>query len=112
MSGGNALQRVDAIESELRVLTGQIEELQFRIEQIAKDATNRVGDLEFRLTELEGGDTSAQGQTAPLGGPAETTFNVPSGIELTVSEKSDFEAAKNALDVGEHEKGRRAFSKL
>ena len=109
VSGGNALQRVDAIESELRVLTGQIEELQFRIEQIAKDATNRVGDLEFRLTELEGGDPSSQGQTAPLGGSPSTRFNVPSSIEMTVSEKGDFEAAKTALDTGDHVKAAELF---
>ena len=38
-------RRVDAIESELRQLTGAVEELQFRVETIVEDGTRRIGDL-------------------------------------------------------------------
>ncbi|NNU81261.1 tol-pal system protein YbgF [Halovulum dunhuangense] len=66
------LDRVNALEAGLQQLTAQTEELRFRIEQIVTDGTNRIGDLEFRLTELEGGDFSTLGETRPLGsGPAE-----------------------------------------
>jgi tol-pal system protein YbgF len=99
-SSGTALMRVDSIENELRVLTGQLEELQYRIEQIAKDATNRVGDLEFRLTELEGGDVSAIGKTRPIGG-VPTTPTGTDGAELTVAEKADYDSALKALDAGD-----------
>lgn len=103
-ASGPALMRVDAIENELRVLTGQVEELQFRIEQIAKDATNRVGDLEFRLTELEGGDVSTVGKTRPIGGEApNVASDIPDGVELTVVEKSDYEAALASLNAGNFE---------
>ncbi|GLQ33783.1 tol-pal system protein YbgF [Amylibacter marinus] len=99
---GTPLQRVDLIEAELRGLTNQVEQLQFRVEQIVRDGSNRIGDIEFRLTELEGGDVTQLGQTAPLGGTVPTTTApANTGIELTVSERGDFETAKAALDNGE-----------
>lgn len=100
-SSGTALMRVDAIENELRVLTGQVEQLQYRIETIAKDATNRVGDLEFRLMELEGGDVSTIGKTRPIGGTTnQSSSGISEGMELTVAEKADFDAALQALNAG------------
>ncbi len=65
--GGSVARRVDAIESELRQLTGAVEELQFRVETIVEDGTRRIGDLEFRLVELEGGDLSSVGKVPALG---------------------------------------------
>lgn len=107
---GTALMRVDAIENELRILTGQLEEVQYRIEQIAKDATNRVGDLEFRLTELEGGDPTATAQTRPIGGaPATAISDVPDGVELTVVEKSDYDTALASLSAGEFAQAAQQF---
>lgn len=64
---GSVSLRVDAIESELRQLTGAVEELQFRVETIVEDGTRRIGDLEFRLVELEGGDLSSVGKVPALG---------------------------------------------
>ena len=49
-SAGSVLFRLDVIEEEMRNLTGIIEELQFYTKNIALDATNRIGDIEFRLT--------------------------------------------------------------
>ncbi len=65
-SGG--LERLDALEAELARLTEKTERLEFRIDQIVTDGTNRIGDLEFRLVELEGGDLSQLGETSTLGG--------------------------------------------
>ncbi|NYS24033.1 tol-pal system protein YbgF [Rhodobacteraceae bacterium 2376] len=75
---GDTLERIDRIEAALSRLTGQAEELDFRIRQIVRDATNRLGDIEFRLVELEGGDPTQLGTTPPLGGvdlslPGQTT---------------------------------------
>ena len=39
-------------------LTSKSEELENRINRIVSDGTTRIGDLEFRLVELEGGDVS------------------------------------------------------
>ena len=66
-AGGTVALRVDAIESELRQLTGAVEELQFRVDSIVEDGTRRIGDLEFRLVELEGGDLSSVGRVPALG---------------------------------------------
>jgi len=66
--GGDALVRLDRLEAELRRLTGAVERLEFQQRQIAEDATRRFGDVEFRLTELEGGDLGALTAPAPVGG--------------------------------------------
>ncbi|MFT5363640.1 MAG: hypothetical protein ACI9VX_001263, partial [Dinoroseobacter sp.] len=52
------LGRVNAIEAELQRLTAQTEALDLRVNRVVSDGTNRIGDLEFRLVELEGGDLS------------------------------------------------------
>lgn len=112
-SGGSVLDRVTAIESELSRLTAKTEQLQFRVDNIVKDGTNRIADLEFRLVELEGGDVTKLGETSTLGGgempetaPAPTPVPVQEGgetqAELALGEKADFEAAKAALEAGEH----------
>lgn len=102
--GGSALERLDAIEAETQRLTSKTEELEFTINRVVEDGTNRVGDLEFRLVELEGGDVSKLGETSTLGGvtpgPAPqvadpgTTTPV---TELAVSEQADFRRAQEAL---------------
>ena len=71
LAGSSVLDRVTAIETELQKLTAKTEQLQFRIQSIVKDGTNRIGDLEFRLVELEGGDLSTLGETTTLGGDIE-----------------------------------------
>ncbi len=102
--GGDTLQRVDLIEAELARLTARTEELENRINKVVTDGTNRVGDLEFRLCELEQGcDIGALGQTPPLGGESVVTAALPpvepsGGAQLAVGEQADFDRAKAALD--------------
>lgn len=74
---GDTLERIDRIEAALSRLTAQTEELEFRIRRIVSDATNRLGDIEFRLVELEGGDVTELGRTPPLGG---LDLSLPDGI--------------------------------
>lgn len=111
-TGTSTLERVDTIEKQLQVLTGKTEQLQYQVERIVEDGTNRIGDLEFRLVELEGGDLSALGETTTLGGDVEEDSGVvDSGIdgsgdsvdssELAVGEEADFARAMTALDGGE-----------
>ena len=112
---GTSLQRLDALEGELRRITGKIEELEFRINRIVQDGTNRIGDLEFRLVELEGGDVSKLGQTSTLGGqelvttPLPTTPTNPNTTELAVSEEVDFQKARAALDEGQFQQAAELF---
>ncbi len=113
---GTNLQRLDALEGELRRITGKVEELEFRIKRIVKDGTNRIGDLEFRLVELEGGDVSQLGETTTLGGdgqirtPVVVTPTDPNLGELAVSEEVDFQAAQAAYDAQDYETAATLFA--
>ena len=68
-AGGDALQRMDALEAALVQLTSKTEAVELKVNKVASDGTNRIGDLEFRVCELtEGCDVGSLGTTAPLGG--------------------------------------------
>lgn len=109
--GGSALDRLGAIEAELQRLTSKTEQLEFRIDRVVTDGTNRVGDLEFRLCELESGcDISTLETGSTLGGVAPATNAgtdavtqpVEDGPEMAVGEKADFDAAEAALQAGNY----------
>lgn len=113
--GGSTIDRVNAIEEEMIRLTALTEQLQFRIDRVVTDGTNQIGDLEFRLCELEADcDIGALGQGTTLGGVEPTTPGVatpqpetlPSGsvnggVQLAVVEQDDFDSAVAALDEGD-----------
>ncbi len=105
--GGSILDRVDAIEAALAQVTAKTENLEFKINKVVTDGTNRIGDLEFRLTELEGGDLGAVGATPTLGGGdaaavAPVLPVAPStGGSLATNEQSDFDRAKEVLGQGD-----------
>lgn len=114
LQGSSLLDRVTSAESELSRLTAKTEELQNRIDTLVRDGTNRIGDLEFRLCELEAGcDISKLGDTPTLGGgampqvggaPAAGGGGSPGGGEgatLAVGEQADFDRAKAAFDAGD-----------
>jgi tol-pal system protein YbgF len=110
VAGGSILDRVDAIEGELRRLTSATEALQIRVDAIVSDGTNRVGDLEFRLCELESDcDIGTLGETPTLGGgtlPALPTTlpaqSNTSGPALATAEQSDFDAAMSDYEAGDY----------
>ncbi|MEZ5756380.1 MAG: tol-pal system protein YbgF [Paracoccaceae bacterium] len=116
VAGGDALQRMDAIEAALARLTAKTEEVELKVNRVVSDGTNRIGDLEFRLCELEEGcDIAALGDTAPLGGAAAggggavaptapvTPDPATGGAmpELAVGEQADFDRAKEVLGQGD-----------
>lgn len=116
-SGSSVLDRMNVIESEMQRLTSKTEELEFRINRIVEDGTNRIGDLEFRLVELEGGDIAALGETSTLGGettPAPGAGTTPvtpeAGIQLAVGEEEDFKKAQAALNEGEFQRASELFT--
>lgn len=114
--GDTEIQRLDALEAELQRLTGKVEKLQFRVNRIVKDGTNRIGDLEYRLVKLEGGDVSKLGETTTLGGDASKVVvpvvpqPQPGTQDLAVAEKGDFDAAKAAYDKGDYKKAADLFA--
>lgn len=107
--GNTPLDRLNAIESELQRLTSKTEELEFRVNRITVDGTNRIGDLEFRLCELEDGcDISQLGDTPSLGGvegvssvPEPQIANETGGPALAVGEQADITRAQEALAAGD-----------
>jgi tol-pal system protein YbgF len=126
-SGGGAsmLDRIAAIESELQRLSALTEELDLRINRVVSDGTNRVGDLEFRLCELEADcDIGALGETSTLGGgtaaaggaaaPTPMTPTTPTGqtggMSLAVAEQDDFDRARAAFDAGEFARAAELFA--
>lgn len=107
--GNTPLERLNSIEARLQALTSTTEELEFRINRITVDGTNRIGDLEFRICELEEGcDINALGDTPSLGGvdngaevvdPA--AVNPPAAGDFAINEQADFERAQAALAAGD-----------
>jgi tol-pal system protein YbgF len=105
-----ALTRLDQLQAELRRLTDRVDVLTNDIRRIVDDASNKIGDIEFRLTELEGGDTSLVAKPAPplgggLTGPRPRPVSpvvAPEGAgQLAATEQSDFDAAVAAADAGD-----------
>lgn len=114
MAGGDALQRMDAIEAELTRLTAKAEEIELKLNRVVADGTNRLGDLEFRLCEATAGcDINNLPDTAPLGGAAAAAPAAPaaqpaapaagsnSGPEMAMGEQADFDRAKGVLGQGD-----------
>lgn len=117
-AGGDALQRLDAIEAELTKLTAKTEAVEQKVNAVVSDGTNRIGDIEFRVCELtKGCDPSSLPATPDLGAmadgaapakpaadstqTADTTAPATGGVELAVNEKAEFERAKGVLDSGD-----------
>jgi tol-pal system protein YbgF len=107
-TGNTPLERLDSIEAQLQALTSKTEELEFRINRITVDGTNRIGDLEFRICELEEGcDTSALGDTPSLGGVdngatvPQVSPETPANGDLAVNEQADFDRAQGSLTSGD-----------
>jgi tol-pal system protein YbgF len=114
---GSVLDRVNAVETELQRLTGQTEEMDFRIRQIVKDGTNRLGDLEFRVCEADPAcDIGALGTTATLGGGEAAPVPAPvirppqtDRAQLAVGEETDFRRAQEALASGDFRSAQAQF---
>lgn len=119
VAGTTVLERVTAIETALQHLTARTEQMGYRIDRIVADGTNRIGDLEFRLVELEGGDVSQLGETSTLGGDVTTTPGTGTGSgtqtaqgEMAVGEQLDFETASKLLEQGDFAKAAEMFARF
>ncbi len=100
--GADMLQRMEMVELELMRLTGTTEDLDLRINRIVADGTNRLGDLEFRVVELEGGDAGALQAPTPLGqvrGAAPAPVVPPPAAGT--SDQADFDRARGVLGQGD-----------
>lgn len=121
--GDSAIDRMNTMEARLAQLTGQTEQLQNRIDRVVKDGTTRIGDIEFRLCEMEEGcdlgslttpTLGDQGGAAPLPSsdqqgalaPAKT----PSAGAATAAEKADFDRAREVLGQGDFRRAADLFA--
>ncbi len=88
-------ERVGELERQLRTLTGQVEASQFKVRQLEEAQAKLRGDLEFRMTALEGGGT-----TAPVP-PAGAAMVMPSKPVAKPAAKPEIrpEARPGARDV-------------
>lgn len=108
LGGQTGLDRVNAIEAELSRLTAKVEQLEFRINRVVMEGSNQIGDLQFRLCELEEDcDFATLPDPLTLGGddaaavaPPVAQVPVDDGVQLADNERADFERAQEALDDG------------
>lgn len=106
-AAGNPQMRLDTLEAQLRALTGRVEELQNRVRLMAEDAGRRYAEVEFRLSEIEGGAAALLPEPIPLGGmpgpgpgPGPATGPFAPAVAVAVTEQNAFDAAQRALDEG------------
>ncbi|TYO90432.1 TolA-binding protein [Oceanicella actignis] len=97
-AGGDAYARIQKLEEEIRRLNGRVELLENQLRLIAEDGGRRLNDVEFRLTELEGGDVSVVGEPIPLGREGAAPAGAPA---VAVTEQAAFDAARAALQEGD-----------
>lgn len=121
--GDSAIDRMNAMEARLAQLTGQTEQLQNRIDRVVKDGTSRIGDIEFRLCEMEEGCDLGSLTTPTLGeqhGAASALPGVtqqgalarptPATGAATAAEKADFDRAREVLGQGDFRRAADLFA--
>jgi len=93
------LDRIIAIEQALVSITAQSEEAAFRLRRALEEAELQLGDLSFRVCELD-----AACDLDSLNDPEPTTSTEPNPEitpTLALGEEADFEAAKTAFEEGD-----------
>ncbi len=104
---GDLIVRIDRLEEQIRELTGKVERLGFEQRRIAEDAARRFGDIEFRLTELEGGDLSNLEPVPPLGGVGGVggggDDDQATEAAVSISERSDLDRAVEDVRQGRYD---------
>ena len=102
-NSGDALNRVAIIEQEIRLLTGQLEELEHRVGRLLSETEASIANLNARISTLEGVPATTADNTTQSSG------NIADGLELTVGEREGFRAAKAMLDSGKFGDAQKAF---
>lgn len=69
--------RMTKIEAELRQLTGRVEEVDHKISTVTGRLDKLVADIDFRLSELEGGRVTSQPAGDGFSGSADQTSGLP-----------------------------------
>lgn len=105
-NNGSLLERMDTLEAQLQSVTARSEEIELRLERVVTDGTNRIGDLEFRICELEPScDIGTLTMGGTLGGDTTAVNTTPAptdNVQLAVGEEADFATAAAAMDAGNY----------
>lgn len=122
--GDSAIDRMNAIEAAIARLTGETELLANRLNRIAQDGARRIGDIEFRLCEMDEncdlGALMSQPDLGRLGGnnasgaavaPATPAASQDQGA-TTPTEQRAFDQARAALDRGQFQQAADGFAAL
>ncbi|RED18688.1 tetratricopeptide repeat protein [Pontivivens insulae] len=108
------LERLNAMETRIRVLTGEVERLQFDVQRMAEDGGRRIADIEFRLGELEGSGATAPAPASPLGGGVSNenaaSRGGASGPVVAVTEQAAFDRAVALAEAGDLPAAQDTFS--
>ncbi|SCA56804.1 putative TPR repeat containing exported protein [Candidatus Terasakiella magnetica] len=78
--GARLSVRINELESQMRQMTGQIEETSYRISQMTTRLDKLIVDIDYRLTALEGGTPTGQPQNALGQTGTEGQVKLPSGM--------------------------------
>jgi len=101
MSGPDLVVRLERLESQIRQLTGAIEQLQFRNQQLEGQVRRMQEDNEYRFQELGakgGGRATAQPRPqSPPPGPAPTTTLGPRGDAFDPTQNPNAPGAPHTL---------------
>lgn len=105
-----ALSRIDALETQIRELTNQVEQMTFKISQANREIESLSQDTDYRLRVLEG---TADGATPPPARPAPTeqapveqslgTVSTAAGGQAPSGDyQEDYDSALGFLRKGDH----------
>jgi len=84
-AGNYAVQdRMNGLERQMTILTGQVEELEIRLQQLTARIEKMTTDFEFRLSQLEGGAPPAGGPVAGQGPSQASVAPPPRGQPMTL----------------------------
>lgn len=111
--GDTALDRLNAMEARVTALTAAVEERRNALEQALEQAQRRMGDIEFRLCELEPECNLGDLTGAPDGSTAriDTAPQAHAGA-ASEAEQAAFDTARAAFDRGEYAQAAALFAAL
>ncbi|PZO67726.1 MAG: tol-pal system protein [Paracoccus denitrificans] len=110
VGGDTAIERMNAMEAELRRLTSTVQETKNRVEQSLKSSEAQADDLDFRLCQLEQGcdlaaltgpSPSDPPMTVQTGGAAMAVTNSAAVAPAADAERAAFDHANETLTRGE-----------